>query len=40
MDNVKRAANIVKLIYAKRRGESVEPELVKCVCEYFDFIKK
>lgn len=40
MDNVKRAANIVKLIYAKRRGESVGPELVKCVCEYFDFIKK
>lgn len=40
MDNVKRAANIVKLIYAKRRGEAVDPELVKCVCEYFDLIKK
>lgn len=39
MDNVESAANIIKLIYAKRRDESVAPDLAKVVCEYFDGIK-
>jgi late competence protein required for DNA uptake (superfamily II DNA/RNA helicase) len=39
MDNVKRAANIIKLIYAKRNGENVNAELVKQVCDYYDVRK-
>ena len=36
MDIVRGAANIIKLIYAKRNGGNVSVELVKKVCEYFD----
>ena len=39
MDIVRGAANIIKLIYAKRRGENVKAELVKQVCEYYDVRK-
>ena len=39
MDIVKGAASIIKLIYAKRRGENVSAELVKQVCEYYDVRK-
>ena len=34
MDIVRGAANIIKLIYAKRNGGNVSVELVKKVCEY------
>lgn len=40
MDIVRGAANIIKLIYAKRRGEDVKAELVKQVCIFFDARKK
>ncbi len=36
MDIVRGAANIIKLIYARRNGSNVSAELVKKVCEYFD----
>lgn len=39
MDIIKSASNIIKLIYAKRRGEKVDADLVQKVCEYFDSIK-
>ena len=39
MDIIKSASNIIKLIYAKRRGENVDADLVQKVCVYFDSIK-
>lgn len=40
MDIVKSASEIIKLIYAKRRKQDVNAELVGKVCEYFDAIKE
>lgn len=36
MDIVKSTSDIIKLIYAKRRGEPVAEKLVSLVCAYFD----
>ena len=36
MDIIQSTSHIIKLIYAKRRGDDVSAELVKATCEYFD----